>query len=172
MAFLTQLTAAYVKEKIADKYGTDAYFYSVGLGVSEEGQSVSIAESVLDTSKPRTNPENWWNTYLDLANQTNKTMSFSAAGENVTITYDATLTAASKNYTNRYFPAENASQLSAAFEGIVNEINLKASYNVTRLEGNDANSSGYVTFVDEIGTGMQIKDIKGILIGDTLYTGQ
>ena len=31
---------------------------------------------------------------------------------------------------------------------------------------------GYVTFVDEIGTGMQVKEIKGVLIGDQLYTGQ
>ncbi len=171
LAFLTQLTAAYVKEEIADKYNSAAYFYTVGLGVSGSGQNVSIAEAVLDTSKTRQNPQNWWNTYLGLANITNKTMSFSAAGSNVTITYNATVTSASKNYTDRYFPASDASQLSSAFQGIVNEINLKASYNVTRIEGNDANSSGYVTFVDEIGTGMQVKNIKGILIGDTLYTG-
>ncbi len=171
LAFLTQLTAAYVKEKIADKYNTTAYFYSVGLGVSEDGQSVSIAESVLDTSKTRQNPENWWSTYLGLANKANQTMSFSAAGRTVSVAYDATITSASKNYTDRYFPASDASQLSSAFKSIVNEINLKASYNVTRIDGTDVHSSGYVTFVDEIGTGMELKDIKGILIGDTLYTG-
>lgn len=172
LAFLTQLTAAYVKEKIADEYDTTAYFYSVGLGISEEGNRVSIAESVLDTSKTRPNPENWWSTYLGLANKTDKTMSFNAAGEDVTVTYDPTITSTSKNYTDRYFPATDASQLGSAFQGIVNEINLKASYDVTRIEGADAHSGGYVTFVDEIGTGMQVKDIKGILVGDTLYTGQ
>ncbi|MBQ3529212.1 MAG: hypothetical protein IJA47_01815 [Oscillospiraceae bacterium] len=171
LAFLTQLTAAYVKEKIADKYNTSAYFYTVGLGVSES-YGVSIAEAVLDTSQTRSDPEGWWNTYLGLANQQNQTMSFRAAGENVTIAYDDTITAASKNYTDRYFPADDASNLSSAFQGIVNEINLKASYNVTRIEGADANSGGYVTFVDEIGTGMQVKNIKGILVGDTLFTGQ
>lgn len=172
LAFLTQLTAAYVKEMIADKYGTTAYLYSVGLGVSESGQQVSVAEAVLDTSKTRTNIESNWTTYLGLANAQNKTMRFNAAGENVTVTYDAVVTEDSKNYTNRYFPASDASQLGAAFKGIVNEINLKASYNVTRLEGIDVNTGGYVTFVDEIGTGMEVKDIKGILIGNHLFSGE
>lgn len=172
LAFLTQLTAAYVKEKITDKYNTAAYFYSVGLGVSESNGSVSIAEAVLDTSKTREDPESWWNTYLGLANQTTKTMSFSAARENVTITHDATITSASKNYTNHYFPASDASQLSSVFQSVVNEINLKASYNVIRIDGTDANTGGYITFVDEIGSGMEVKDIKGILIGDKLHSGE
>lgn len=172
LAFLTQLTAAYVKEKIADKYNTTPYFYSVGLGVSESGQNVSIAEAVLDTSKTRQDPESWWSTYLGLADKTTKTMRISASGENVTVTYDPTITSTSKTYVNRYFPADDASQLSTAFQGIVDEINLKSSYNVTRIEGNDAHFGGYVTFVDEIGTGMEVKDIKGILVGDTLYTGK
>lgn len=171
MAFLTQLTAAYVKEKIADKYNSTAYFYTVGLGVSESNQTVSIAEAVLDTSKTRQTPESLWSTYLGLANKTTKTMSFTATNSNITITYDSAVTSASKNYTDRYFPASDASQLNTAFRGIVNEINLKASYNVTRVDGNDVNTGGYVTFVDEIGTGMQVKNIKGILVGDTLYTG-
>ena len=171
VAFLTQLTAAYVKEKIADKYNSTAYFYSVGLGVEEDGNDVSIAEAVLDTSRTRQTPESNWSTFLGLANQTNKTMSFLGTSSNVTVRYDSVITAASKNYTNKYFSAEDASQLGEAFKGIVNEISLKASYNVTRVETNNANTGGYVTFVDEIGSGMQVKEIKGILIGDTLFTG-
>lgn len=172
LAFLTQLTAAYVKEKIADKYNTNAYFYSVGLGIDEGDNSVSIAESVLDSSRTRQTPENNWNTYLGLANKDNKTMTFRGTTRNVTITYDATVTASSKNYTNKYFSAKDASQLGEAFKSIVNEIGLKASYNVTRVEGNDANTGGYVTFEDEIGTGMEARSVKGILVGNTLYTGQ
>ena len=170
LAFLTQLTAAYVKEKIADKYGVASYFYSVGLNISE-GNTVSIAEAVLDTGKTRTAIENNWTNYLALANAQNNTMRFSAAGSNVTVTYDAAITADSKSYTDKYMSADDASQLQSAFEGIVNEINLKASYNVTRIDGADANTGGYVTFVDEIGTGMEVKDIKGILIGNQLFSG-
>ncbi len=171
LAFLTQLTAAYVKEKISDKYDTAAYFYSVGLNISESN-NVSIAETVLDTSKTRNTSENHWQTYLGLANAQNKTMRFNAAGSNITITFDGTVTESSKDYTDRYFPADDASQLGAAFQGIVNEINLKSSYIVTRLEGVDVNTGGYVTFVDEIGTGMEVKDIKGILIGNRLFSGE
>lgn len=172
-AFLTQLTAAYVKEKVEDKYGTAAYFYTLGLGVSSSDRGTTVAEAVLDTSKTRTDLEDYWDDFLALATAEDKTMSVELAGEGqgVTVTYDATVTSDSREFVDKYFPASDASQLSTAFQGIVNEISLKAGYTVTRLDGAGTNAGGYVTFVDEIGTGMQIKDIKGILIGDHLFTG-
>lgn len=172
-AFLSQLTAAYVKEKMAAKYGTAAYMYTLGLGVSDSNYGTTVAEAMLDTSKSRTDLEAYWNTFLALATAENKTMSVELAGENwdVTVTYDDIITAESRGFVDKYFPASDASQLSAAFQGIVNEISLKGGYYVTRLDGAGTHASGYVTFVDEIGTGMEVKDIKGILIGDQLFTG-
>lgn len=183
--FLTQLTAAYVKEKIAQKYSSSgfsatAYMYTLGLGVSASGDTVSVAEAVLDTTQIRSGMEDYWNTYLGLASKSDKTMDvevhyeswWDSGTHDVTVTYDSLLSAkAQMSYVDKYFPADSASQLSAAFKGIVNEISLKSSYYVTRLDGTDANTSGYITFVDEIGTGMQVKEIEGILIGDHLYTG-
>ncbi len=172
MAFITQLSAVYVKNKITEKYGT-AYFYTLGLGVGGMG-SVTVAEAVLDTSRPMQEVEAFWTEYSGLASSSAKTMNVPVrtnSNTSATITYSNAVSSANKNYVNRYFSAENASQLSEAFKGVVNEISLKAGYNVTRIEGADANTGGFVTFVDEIGTGMQVKDIKGILIGEKLYTG-
>lgn len=178
-AFLTQLTAAYVKEKMAEEYTVNGvaatpYFYTVGLGVSEGwGNSVSIAEAVLDTDLSRSGIENYWTTFHGLADARNKTMTVTGTGSgNTSVTYSGELTAQSQEYVDRYFPAEDASQLSSAFQGILNEISLQGGYYVTRLDGAGTHAGGYVTFVDEIGTGMEVKDIKGILIGDHLFTGE
>ena len=179
--FLTQLTAAYVKAQLAKKYNSTAYLYTLGLGVSAGNNTVTVAEAVLDTSETRAGMNSYWNTYLALANQTNQTMRVEVHEENwygsgttdVTVTYNEALSQDSqKNYVDKYFTASNASELSGAFKNIVNEISLKSSYYVTRLEGQDANLGGYVTFVDEIGTGMEVKEIEGILIGNVLYTGE
>ena len=35
----------------------------------------------------------------------------------------------------------------------------------------DVNTDGYVTFIDEIGSGMEVKDIEGIVVGEELFTG-
>jgi len=182
-AFVTQLTAAYVKEKMADKYSTaghpaTAYFYTLGLGVSSSNNSVTVAEAVLDTSKERTGIEEYWDDFLALANAQTKTMTVPVSDNawfgysNVMVTYDATVTEDSREFVNKAFSASNASELSAAFQGIVNEISLQAGYYVTRLDGTGTNNGGYVTFVDELGTGMEFKELEGILIGNTLYTGE
>lgn len=181
-AFLTQLTAAYVKEMISREYSTGSYtapvyLYTLGLNVSS-GDTVSIAEAVLNTDKTRTGLDAYWNTYLGLANKTDKTMSvtvhtdggwFFSYTEDVSITYNSSVT--NRKYVDKYFSAANASQLGAAFQSIVGEISLKSGYYVTRLNGANANAGGFISFVDEIGTGMQVKEIEGILIGDHLYTG-
>lgn len=184
--FLTQLTAAYVKAKIAEKYSKDGfsatgYMYTLGLGLSTSNNTVSVAQAVLDTSKIRDGMEDYWDTYLALANKNNKTMSVSvyedswrgSSTTNVTVTYNTAVSSKSQMaYVDKYFSADKASDLSVQFQQIVNEISLRAGYYVTRLDDAGTNASGYVTFVDEIGTGMEVKQIKGILIGDTLYTGQ
>lgn len=183
--FLTQLTAAYVKAKMAARYSTDthkanAYVYTVGLGLSSGGNTVSMAEAVLNTARPHAEMVALWNRYETLATGGNKSMSvpvhkssyFGSSTTNVTVTYDALVSGKEQMvYSDKYFSAEDASQLSATFKEIVNEISLRSSYNVTRVNGTDMNTDGYVTFIDEIGSGMEVKDIEGIVVGEELFTG-
>ena len=169
--FVTQLTAAYIKEKLAEKYKTSAYFYTLGLGVDNVTNS-EIAKAVLDPSgSAHTDITALWTGYNALAADGSLSVTLGGRNGTANVAFDATV----KNkgaYVDRYFSAAQASDLAAAFQGIVNEISLKAGYVVTHLNGQNANMGGYVTFVDEIGTGMQVKEIKGVLIGDQLYTGQ
>ena len=163
--FVTQLTAAYIKAQLKNKYGS-AYMYTLGLGVED----IDIAQAVLD-------PKN--NQTADIAAEWADYLAGSAeiylpprgnSSSNVTITKAASVTFSA--YADRYFTASQSSSLVDVFKDIVNEISLRAGYYPTRLDDNGSNYSGYVTFVDEIGRGMEVRDMIGIKIGDVIYTGQ
>ena len=171
--FVTQLTAAYVKEQMKIKYGTTAYFYTLGLGVDTVTNS-EIATAVLDPSKMTDGMSDYWDTFDGLtAGGTMNVVLGSKSGNNTTtqsITYNAAVDG-KQNYVDKYFAADDASDLTSTFQSIVNEINLQSGYYPTRLDDNAPNYGGYITFVDEIGMGMEVKDVKGILIGSHLFSG-
>lgn len=164
--FLTGLTAAYVMRQIEAKYNTNGFMYTLGLGLGND----NIAKAVMDpTDSGYSEIQTMWDEFYAAASKTDKSMTLSVGNNSVTIPYTDGL---NELYVDKFFSASQASDLSTEFKSIVNEISLQSGYYVTRLDGIDANSGGYITFVDEIGTGMQVKDIEGILIGSTLYTGE
>lgn len=175
--FVTQLTAAYIKEQMGKKYGATPYFYTLGLGVNNVTDS-AVAIAVLNTAadKQPAGIKDYWTTFDSLVNSQNKTMQVTLGsrssnnGTRQNVVYDASV-AGKSNYVDRYFPATDASALSAAFKGIVNEISLQSGYYPTRLDDNAPNYGGYITFVDEIGMGMEVKEIEGIVIGNQLFSG-
>ena len=171
--FVTQLTAAYVKEKMAQKYNSAAYLYTLGMGI-EDVDDAEIAKKIMDPANNTHNEmQTLWSNFEKLATATNKSMTVDLGDSyrDPSISFDATVVGKSE-YVDRYFAANQASDLAVAFQNIVNEISLKAGYYVTHLESESANLGGYITFVDEIGSGMQIKEIKGLLLGQKLYSGE
>ncbi|MBQ6717563.1 MAG: hypothetical protein IJN22_01570 [Clostridia bacterium] len=161
-AFLTQLTAAYVKEQITTYYNdTEALFYTLGMGVGGS----TVAQSVLDPQNSTPTINDYWNDYSDASN-----------GASVEITNDISVVKNSAVtdivYTNQYFEAENGSDLFDAFDSIVNEIIIQSLYRPTLVENNNAHMEGYIEFIDDIGDFMSVKQIEGIMIGDKLFTGE
>ena len=161
-AFLTQLTAAYVKEQITTYYNdTEALFYTLGMGVGGS----TVAQSVLDPQNSTPTINDYWNDYSDASN-----------GASVEITNDISVVKNSAVtdivYTNQYFEAENGSDLFEAFDSIVNEIIIQSLYRPTLVENNNAHMEGYIEFIDDIGDFMAVKQIEGIMIGDKLFTGE
>lgn len=176
IAFATQLTASYAREKILQKYGDEVepLFYTLGLGVGGD----SIALSVMDPQNPNANSkvnsywqefnaldegdrmelDNHWNRYVtklnDGVNDNNDTMPLS------------------KDYVDEYFPATSSNDLSVAFQSIVDAIILQTMYYPTLVEGTDVHHSGYLEFHDYIGPNMEVKAVEGVQMGDTLYTGE
>ncbi|MBP3305021.1 MAG: VWA domain-containing protein, partial [Oscillospiraceae bacterium] len=177
--FVTQLTAACVKAMMAEKYGQTAYFYTLGLGVDSVDNS-EIAKAVLNPGKNTTDAiDAYWETFDSLSD--GQTMNVilgkrpgkhdSSTGTTQSVAYSAAAAGQQTEYVDKYFAAADSKQLSAVFRNILHEINLKAGYYPTRLDEDAPNCGGYVTFADEIGMGMEVKQIEGILMGSTLYSG-
>lgn len=181
MGFLTQLTAAYAKARIAEAYEKAPLFYTLGLGLNSlSDNDEAIAEAVLDPSTSSGNIRTYWNTYLNLSGNRN-TMYLNNNNQNAVVKSDY-VTDAFRNYVTQYFEAV-ASQnvtleeaLLSAFQQIVDMIVLQSVYYPTEIGGGSADLGGYVTFRDELGEYMDVRDIKGFLFEDAdghqiLHTG-
>ena len=172
LGFVSQLSAAYAKAKIEEKYGTDSLMYTLGLGVDNDAIALSVLDP--DHSRASTAVKDFWIAYAE-----------AEVGENVVVQrgYNAqnnrTVTKLElpleENYVDTYFSANGASgnlaeELKQAFADIVGSIQLQSGYYPTLIAENE-DLSGYVSFVDRIGEYMEVVDIKGILIGGVLFAG-
>lgn len=180
LGFVTQLSAAYAKAQIEEKYGTDALFYTLGIGLSS---SDTIALSVMDPGNKNasTAVDDFWN---DIQTNWRGQVTFKgynlvdvgervSLGNNLYVTKIAT--PLEQNYVDRYFAATGsggslATDLTKAFEEIVGAIQLQTSYYPTLISESEE-LSGYVSFVDKIGHYMEVTDIKGVLINNQLFSG-
>ena len=173
-AFLTQLTAAYVMAQIEAHYQQEnadvrGLFYTLGFNIGNN----SIAQAVMNPDRS-TLMDSLWRSYLALGNGGLTVRVKGTSGQNNNSQKDVTVYknsyVTSKSYVDQYFSA-SGNGLANAFQSIVDEIILQSRYYPTHLEGGSPDFSGYVTFTDVIGEYMEVKDIKGILLGDTLYDG-
>ncbi len=174
--FITQLTAAYVKAKLVEQYGK-ALVYTVGFGldsIDDDGDK-AIATKVLNPAYVHEGIDNLWETYLALAANGQMNVYLGMNGDNQDYTTRVTIrksgTVLAKNYADRYFAAADAASLNTAFQNIVNDISLQAGYYPTRTDDNGANYSGYITFSDTLGKGMEIKQMAGIWLDGQLLDG-
>lgn len=162
--FLTQLTAAWVKGKMADKYGTAAKFYTLGLGTGSSNYATAVLNPSAATN---TTLAGYWDNYFDADRL--------SANGNVRIDNSLSVrkesAVASKNYADAYHLAVDSDELLATFKKIVDSIELDAAGHVTLVEESGEDLSGYITFTDELGMFMEVKDLKGLVLGDTLFSG-
>lgn len=166
--FVTQLSCAYAKAKIQEKYQTDALFYTLGLGITGN----QVATSVLDPANSNSGINQFWTRYNNAS--VGGTVTVQGSGrdaERVT----KIETALEQEYVDKYFEVDGsttdlAQGLKDAFEQIVGDIQLQSKYYPTLVGSNDE-LSGYVSFVDKIGPYMNVTDVKGILIHGTLFSG-
>lgn len=172
MGFLTQLTASYVKNRIEAHYGQqgESLFYTLGFNMDgiAAGTQRNTARSVLDPANSTSSINAAWNAYL--TNNSVEITAYNSNGNQRNYNIAKNAYATNQMYVNEYFESDEDS-LFAAFDDIVNEILIQSRYYPTHLEGGTPDFSGYVTFTDIIGEYMEVKGIKGILLGNTLFSG-
>lgn len=194
LAFITQLSAAYAKAKIEEKYGENScLFYTLGLGIAGK----TFAMSVLDPSSSgaSTAVNDYWTTYekddtvtVKVGSKTVENPAYKEWNDKYgkewswnrpqapeqyidqDINVTKISTALEHYYVDKYFAADNSDSLQNAFKDIVASIQLQSSYFPTLIEESEE-LSGYISFVDCIGRYMEVVDIKGILIHNTLFSG-
>ncbi len=172
-AFLTQLTASYVINRIKAHYQEEnsevrGLFYTLGFNIGDN----DVAKSVMNPDSS-TYTDALWSSYNNLTTgslsvRVKNTSSQSTQYSNVAITKNSYVT--NKSYVDEYFSA-SGNGLTDAFNSIVDEIILQSRYYPTYLEGGSPDFSGYVEFEDKLGEYMEVKNINGILLGSTLYDG-
>ena len=187
IGFVTQLTAAYAKAKVAEHYGRAAKFYTLGLGVDKlDDTQKPVAQRVLnpgyymhDTTTDAY--DSYWATYNALDENASMTIEWQQPNGNKTQKQTAGVTKAkieiTQDYVDEYFKAESSQGVSQeqalinAFGKIVDEIILQSRYTPTLVSSGLHDLDGYVSFVDHIGEHMEVTDIKGMVIGDHVFTG-
>ncbi len=181
--FVTQLTAAYAKAQVDIHYEEySPLFYTLSLGSS-------ISVDVMDPVKgDNATIKGYWDTLvksnnsMTLVTRYYKSWDTYVAGKpdgtrNGTVV-KATLLDGTKfpssveqrNYVDKAFTAADADNMPEVFQAIINDINLQSIFYPTLVQG-DADFSGEITFIDNIGKYMTVKDIKGLLIGKNLLSG-
>ena len=74
------------------------------------------------------------------------------------------------NYVDQYFAANNASAVMDVFEQIVSDITMSTPQVPTNVSPDAIDKSGYITYTDEIGDYMEVKDVKNLIFSGTNFT--
>ncbi len=174
--FLNQLNAAYAKLSVEEKYKeNDMLFYTVGFRL---GALATVP--ILDPSnKKYTDTDDYWSNFLE-GNIVKESTTCNVNDRSVNPNDYSEFVAALKGengdryryYSNRYLAPANGEELTTAFDAIVDEIVLQSKYYPTHVEsGSSVNYGGYLSITDTLGEYMEVKDIKGIQLGEHLFTG-
>ncbi len=172
IAFMTSLTAAFASKEIASHYGKDLLMYTLPYGNAVLSRPEAL--SVLNPAQSSSVQNELWEKFLDgdriTVFRTGNRYNYQYTYTSNSAVEGEKLTSEDRMYVDKYFPARNDDEMLNAFEAIVDEIVLQSKYHPTYVES-DFNHDGYLTFVDKIGSYMEVSDVSGIVIGNRLFSG-
>lgn len=168
--FATQLTCAYAKERVAEHYGREGLFYTIGYNVKEtpvlDPQGSDLTDSHWETYNATESGG-----FMQLAVRSTW-ISSGWWGEGHWDTEYKTIAKSdydlSENYVDGYFSTDD---LSYAFSSVTKEIISESLYYPTQVDSGNTDLDGYVVFIDDIGQYMEVKQVHGIMLGGFLFTG-
>ncbi len=191
VTFLTQLTAAFVKNALREHYnGTTPLIYTVPVGENDGGDlldprnSDAFAQAVMANPDAFTSDEfakavdnraatGYWQImltdgFVDITASDGKDKVTMRVEPTVAETFSARF--ADRYFVDNAFTAASAQEVDNAVFSILETIDHRSHYHPT-LVREDADATGHISFVDKIGEHMHVTDIKGIVIDDVLYSG-
>lgn len=180
MTFLTQLTAAWIKKNLEDKYiNVKPLFYTIGL--LPDGEQAKYAQLVLDpktkegSEELRKELEDWWKSFLSAKESTDVILGKEGSEQIIVQKKDNSIGENDQYYVDDYFKANDASGLKAAFEKLVKRIKVQSAEAPTEVlptdKTEDLNYSGYLVFEDDLGKYMSVEHVSGVTYAGNLHTG-
>ncbi len=166
VTFLTMLTAAYAKSQITAHYGGgnghNALFYTLGYDVANSNH----ARTVLNPAEMASPFNGYATAYLNAS--VGSTVTLGSGYNSFSVRKASGID--SLVYSDKYFSAAEGN-INSAFDSIVQEIVIQSKYYATHFEANP-DFDGYLIFEDTIGDYMNAVGIKGVLYGNTFFTGE
>ena len=166
VTFLTMLTAAYAKSQITAHYGGEnghnALFYTLGYDVANSNH----ARTVLNPAEMASPFNGYATAYLNAS--VGSTVTLGSGYNSFSVRKASGID--SLVYSDKYFSAAEGN-INSAFDSIVQEIVIQSKYYATHFEANP-DFDGYLIFEDTIGDYMNAVGIKGVLYGNTFFTGE
>ncbi len=181
--FVTQLTAAYAKERVDIKYTKHTpLFYTLADGTS-------VSYEVMDPANHTNATINgYWSDLVNNGTVSFTTKAFKSSDSTTVPTQTNSHTVRRVSLQSGSFPAFPSStdqrlyvdksfialyhNFADAFSALFDEITLESRYIPTLIvDGEDANLSGSISFVDTIGEYMTVTDVRGVGVGGVSYTG-
>lgn len=180
---LPMMTASYMKNVVTEHYFNEQMnIYTIGFSTNQQtDEMVELANLVLNpddnldqasksgTAEIRLLAEAW-EEYSSGGNPSvHYVTESSRESHNYRLAHPNSNDITTLKYNTAYYPANNSSELDQAFESITNSMvdQGRAPTEVT----DSLTKSGYITYTDTIGDYMELKDVKGLVIGDKFFEG-
>ncbi|WP_415980125.1 Spy0128 family protein [Faecalicoccus pleomorphus] len=185
---LPMMTASYMKNVVTEHYfGTNPNneqmnIYTIGFSTNQQtDEMVELANLVLNpddnldqasksgTTEIRLLAEAWEEYSTGGNPSVHYVTESSRESHNYRLAHPNSNDITTLKYNTAYYPANNSSELDQAFESITNSM-VDQGKAPTEVTGGLTNS-GYITYTDTIGDYMELKDVKGLVIGDKFFKG-
>ena len=179
------MTATYMKRGINRNYNADSNsdyavrVYNIGMGLDGIFNEVKASQNWntdIDANKSQNlayvslDPGSHWNDNNNIAQNFRDNWNRYKNGNDIIIPVSEPA-ASDLNYVDKYFSADSADQVMEVFENIVSDITMSAPQVPTQIESGAAiDRSGYITYTDEIGDYMEVKDVKNLIFSGTNFT--
>lgn len=170
----TIMNAAYNKQQVdahynaTGNYATRVYTVGVGMDDLQQGTERNSARLTLNpvqyieqNNTISNNVRQQWQNYQ--RNQWARLDGYTFNHPNLNDDIDSIL------YNDGYYDVDNSSSMDQVFRDIVSEISMSVPTVPTEVTGDDPTKDGYITYTDEIGQYMEVKDVKTLIWSNTAF---
>lgn len=179
-ALKVAMNAQYNKQLVNEHYGvsdsSSSYacrVYTIGMGIeqlsNENENNYHRAQIALDPGEHLTDNNGVANTIENAWNQYQQTYYNTPTLDGYTFSHPNSNDIDTIAYNDGYYSAENAEDVANVFDDITSTIVSSRPTVPTEVTGDDPTQDGYITYTDEIGQYMEVKDVKTLIWSNTAF---